>query len=116
MIDFHILNAIKVVDGKALIEGRCMYGPIKPGQKLNTVFRLSSYITPSGSADATRELICTVDLKVESIWAYGKFLPEISQMMSARLEISGTGIDKIQPGLALSCTENDATNSGKMLK
>jgi hypothetical protein len=100
-IEFGV-TAVTVSGNRAVVEGRCHRGPIFPEQKFILVSSMTVQVSPEVCGPTTLNPIGSVELRIDSIWAYGRQIDELSQTMTARLELSGSGVDKIEPGLVLS--------------
>ncbi len=85
----------------ATVDGRCHEGPIHKGRVFTLLSKATIQKTPECYGPVTLHPFCEVELKIESIWAYGHQINELSPGMTARLELSGTGIDQIKPDLVL---------------
>jgi len=104
-IEFQIVNDVKRDAERIFVEGRCIEGPIFCAQKINTVAKISPTITPEDATKFTRTFLASVDLEVKSIFAYGKFIDEMSEGLTGRLELVGSGIESIEKGVAISFAE-----------
>ena len=99
-IEFGI-SAVKSTGSNVVIEGRCHRGPIVLGDTFTVLSEMTVQITAQNCGPATLHPVASVEMKVDSIWAYGHFLKEISQTMTARLQLSGSGIDYLKVGFVL---------------
>jgi hypothetical protein len=100
-IEFGI-SAVKLSDSCITVEGRCHKGPIS----LHDTFTAASEMTVETSSESckARDLLPTaaVKLRVDVISAYRHQLQELSQSMTASLQLSGSGIEHIKVGMVLS--------------
>jgi hypothetical protein len=94
-IAFYISN-VKPAGSKIIIEGRCTRGPIVLGDSLMAVSEMTVQTDFQTYGPTTLHHVASVQMKVDSIWAYDHQLKELSQAMTARLELSGAGIEYLQ--------------------
>jgi hypothetical protein len=100
-IEFGI-SKINLEGCRAIIEGRCHYGPIVCGSTFTEISAITVEMTKKMAGPATLHHLAQIEIKVDSIWAYGHQLKELSSGMTARIEISGTGFEHLKAGLVLS--------------
>lgn len=99
-IEFGIVK-FKISNDRAVIDGRCHYGPIPKGIIFNALYTIKAQLTSEGYGPSIRGEIIPVELKLLSIHLYGHYMEELHEGMTARLELEGTGVDKIQEGMAI---------------
>ena len=100
-IEFGI-SKINLEGCKAIIEGRCHYGPIVCESIFTEISSMTVKMTKEIAEPATLHHLAQVEIKVAAIWAYGHQLEELSSGMTARLEIIGTGFEHLKVGFVLS--------------
>lgn len=100
-IEFGI-TTVKLTESSVLVEGRCHRGPILLDSTFTVLSKMTVQTTTQSCGATELQHVAPVNLKVDSIWAYGHEIKELSQSMTARLELSGTGIEHLQPDLVLS--------------
>ena len=80
--------------------GRCIRGPIVPGDTFDTAYApLLTYRADGYDVEQTKER--SVQMEVVAIFAYRKEIPECSQGMTAELHMVGTGDDELGVGYVL---------------
>jgi hypothetical protein len=100
-IEFGISD-FKSIGNKATIEGRCHSGPIVPGDIFTVISEMTVLTSPQTVGPTKLCHLAALSLRVDSIWAYGHQINELSQTMTARLELTGTGCEHLKAGLVLS--------------
>jgi hypothetical protein len=83
------------------VEGYVFRGTILPGQRFTFLSESLVNRTPEGYGPSSRRPIGEIDLTVESIYAYGRFIEELSSGVSGKLELIGTGGGQITPDMVL---------------
>ena len=91
---------------RVIVAGRCCQGPINVGERFHCLYESVVERTEDRYGSSKRqgqgEL---VNLRVDSIFAYGHCFTQLDPGMTARLELSGEGIEKIKEGLILGIEE-----------
>lgn len=109
-IRFAVLN-VTCFGEKVTVEGRNCGGTIFPGQRFTVLSESIVTVTPEGYGPASLKPVGAVDLRIESIWFFGRFFCELSPAYKARLELVGTGGELIKPHLMLSIPKLDVSGS-----
>jgi hypothetical protein len=98
-IEFTV-EAILPVDGMMFVDGRVCNAAIRPGDVFTRLYG------PDTKWDSSRaEWIAadpgptrSVALRIESIESYRRFWDELSEGMTARIRLSGVGVEFLQQG------------------
>jgi len=96
------ISAVKLEGNKTTIEGRCHRGSIESGGSFTAISELIVQTTAQTVGPTSLRHLASVNMGVDSIWAYGQQLKELNQTMTARLELSGSGFEQLKVGLVLS--------------
>ena len=100
-IEFGISD-VKFGGPETIIEGRCHCGPIRIGDTFTKISEMTVHTRPRTYGPTTLRAIASVEIRVDSISAYGHELEELSQTMTARIAVSGIGVEHLKEGLVLS--------------
>jgi hypothetical protein len=84
------------IDSITLI-GRCYQGPINVGERFHCLYELVPQLTENGYSYSKRsQQEHSVNLRIDSISSYGHSLTQLDPGMTAKLELSGEGIEKVK--------------------
>jgi hypothetical protein len=85
-----------------IVAGRCYHGPINVGERFHCLYELVPELTENGYGPSKRnEQEQLVNLRIDAISAYNHSFIQLDPGMTAELELSGEGIEKIKKGLIL---------------
>jgi hypothetical protein len=96
------ISAVKTSGSQTVIEGRCLVGPIKLGDTFSTVSRMTVQMIRQSYGHPIFDPVAQVEIRVDSISAYGRQIKFLSDVMTAALSVSGTGIENLKAGLVVS--------------
>jgi hypothetical protein len=98
-VDIHFdffIDEILFEEDSCRVRGRCLVGPIFPGDIFNLSYKLVTYRQGFDDFSYSREVLEPVELKVIEIVAYRRVIAELSEGMSGELKIIGLGHDKLR--------------------
>jgi hypothetical protein len=96
------ISAVTLRGPTLIVEGRCHIGPIRRGDVFTTISEITVERTPERYGPTTLHPIAAVELKVVAIEAYGRELTELTQSLTARMILTGTGGEQVKSDLVLS--------------
>jgi hypothetical protein len=95
IIDYIVTGA----SGRHTLIGRCGDSPVRVGDEFQVAYHYENFESAESASRRVEEqnvLVC-----INEIQAYGKTLDEMGQGMTGSLVVSGTGVEKLAPGMVL---------------
>src|SRR5262245_59757979 len=96
-IEFTV-DRLTVQDGRALVDGRVCESPIRVGDVFTKVYGHKQQWDTKRWVDVDPGPTHTVRLVIESIDSYRRLWDELSPGMTARLTLTGDGLDRLSEG------------------
>jgi hypothetical protein len=96
---------------RVTLDGYAFRGTIVPGQRFTLLSESLMSRAPQGYGPSSRKPVGVIDLTVESIFAYGRLIEELSCGVSGRLELTAIGGAQIRPRMVLSGRSSDTSHN-----
>jgi hypothetical protein len=100
-IEFFVNGIVEGESGRLRVIGRCCEDTIQVGCCFRSVYDYDDGVDADGREVARRVRPCSVELRIARIHAYGHFLDFLSTAMTGTLDLEGTGMELVRPGLVL---------------
>jgi hypothetical protein len=98
-MEFIIEYIVKGETGRHTLIGRCGDTPVRVGDEFHAAYHYENFNSAESAVRRVEEREVTVC--VNEIHAYGKSLEAMGQGMTGSVVVSGTGIEKLMPGMVL---------------
>jgi hypothetical protein len=112
MNEFKVFTINRVGHDEVLVDGRCYSGIIEVGGFLRVVNQLQGGPVGDYTSPVERIPRAEVELVVQSIYTYGKYINRIEEGLTARIALRGKGIEAI----FVECTLSDVVLPQKLYK
>lgn len=100
-IEFTADGIIEGKPGQLRIIGRCCDTPVRIGDSFESVYDYQYSVDADGRELEHRVNPVAVRLRVVGIRAYGHSLEMIGEGMTGALDLEGSGMEQVRPGLVL---------------